>query len=68
MKRHNMYFAALLISGPAVYSGKYFSSGTCNDAKTRKSVWQKKMVERVQTTHLGQFALEDVDLVEEKDD
>src|ERR1700685_3361626 len=29
MKHHNMYFAALLISGPAAYSGKYFSSGTC---------------------------------------
>jgi hypothetical protein len=30
-----MYLAALLISGPAVYSGKYFLSGTCNDAKAR---------------------------------
>jgi len=28
-----MYFAALLIVSPAVYSGKYFSSGTCNIAK-----------------------------------
>ena len=28
MNRHNMYFAALLMSGPPVYSGKYRSSGT----------------------------------------
>src|SRR6267154_4146250 len=28
MKRHNMYLAALLISGLAVYSGKYFSNMT----------------------------------------
>jgi hypothetical protein len=61
-----MYFAALLISGPAVYSGKYFSSATCNGAKTRSQDGTNSG--EAQTTHLGQFTFEDVDLVEEEDD
>lgn len=32
INRQRMYFAALFISAPPVYSGKYFSNGTC---KTR---------------------------------
>lgn len=33
MKCHKMYFADLLMSGPAVYSGKYFSSETCETTR-----------------------------------
>lgn len=32
---HKMYLAALLISVPPVYSGKYRSSGTCDEALIR---------------------------------
>ena len=49
-----------------MYSGKYFSSGTCNGAKTRSQGGTNGG--KVQTTHLGQFTFEDVDLVEEEDD
>jgi hypothetical protein len=56
MKCHNIYFAALLISGPAVYSGKYFSSATCNGAKTR-SQDGTHMVARCRRHTLGSLPL-----------
>ena len=43
MKRHKMYFAALLMSGPAMYSGKYFLSGTCKMITTRKCQFGMKI-------------------------
>jgi hypothetical protein len=36
VKHHKMYFAALLISGPAVHSGKCFSSGTYKTTTMQK--------------------------------
>jgi len=38
MKHHKMYFAALLMSGPAVYSGKYFLSGTFGSLLLKTSI------------------------------
>jgi len=37
-----MYFAALLISGPAMYSGKYFSSGTFGSLPLNTSILLRK--------------------------
>jgi hypothetical protein len=39
---HKIYFAALEISGPPVYSGKYFSSGTFGSFDLNTSVLFKK--------------------------
>lgn len=38
IKRQRMYLAALLMSGPAVYSGKYFSRGTCRVRQERQGL------------------------------
>jgi hypothetical protein len=42
MKRHKMYFAALLISGSAVNSGKYFVSGICKTTTMQKCQFAMK--------------------------
>ena len=61
-----MCFAALLISGPAVYSGNIFRAGpltimTYNGRVSMECIKGRK----VRMTDLGQLALEDLDLVEE---
>ena len=61
MKHYMMYFAALLISSLAVYSGKYFSSGTYKATMMQEmSVRNEKKMTK---TNLRQFTLENTDLV-----
>ena len=65
MKHHNIYFVAVLILGPTVYPGKYFISGTCNDAKARS---QHSIISAKGTNDAAwKFAIED-NLIEEEDD
>jgi hypothetical protein len=60
-----MCFATLLISGPVVYSGKFFPSETCNDNDIqRQSQYGVHKRKKEWMTNLGQLALEDIDLVD----
>jgi hypothetical protein len=59
-----MYFTALLIFNPAVYSGKYFSSGIWK----QRSEWYKFSQSNGETTNFGQLVPEYVNLVKEKND
>ena len=52
MNRHRIYFAALLISGPPVYSGKYRSSGTFGSLLLNTSILFKNRIIDVRRNHL----------------
>jgi hypothetical protein len=58
-----MYFAALLMSAPPVYSGKYFSIGTCTTSMNLHACAQHSSF-----AYLGKLVLEYVNLVQEQDD
>ena len=51
MNRHNMYFAALLMSGPPVYSGKYRSRGTFGSLLLNTSILFKNKMIDVRKNH-----------------
>jgi hypothetical protein len=61
MNLHKMYFAALFISSPPVYSGKYFSKGTYDASVVAESCDNG-------ASYFREFALEDVDFIEEQND
>jgi hypothetical protein len=61
MKRHKIYLAALLMSGLAVYSGKYFSSGTYKSTTMQKCQYQNE--NKTMQTNLWQIALENINLI-----
>lgn len=46
ISRHRMYFAALLMSAPPVYSGRYFSNGTLWSLFLKTSIlFGKRMID-----------------------
>jgi len=55
------------MSGPAVYSGKYFCSGPVVPYDKGESRWEDEQGQS-NGTNLGHFAPEYIDLVREKDD
>ena len=51
MNRHRMYFAALLMSGPPVYSGKYRSRGTFGNLLLKTSILLRNRMIDVRRNH-----------------
>lgn len=51
VNRHRMYFAALLISGPPVYSGKYFSIDIFGSLTLKMSILLRKRMIDVRKNH-----------------
>lgn len=63
MNFHSIYFAALLMSAPPVYSGKYFSMGTC-----KASMNPHECIRHDSSAHLGKFILKYINFIQEQDD
>lgn len=63
MNLYRIYFAALLMSAPPVYSGKYFSNGIC-----KTSMNLHACVQHNSFTYPGKLVLEYINLIQEQDD